>query len=287
MEHQEIKTLLPLAALDRLEPDETRALDEHLRAGCEECEAELRELREAAAALALSLEQSGYYEVSEELIWERLKARLRSAEGGSAGKEAGRARRGFGAWRAATAVMAAGIVAIAIYASQLRNRLYRANEENQHELAAMESRIAGLRTEVTKARAEVSSLRRVLGEHMRLEKVLSAPDLSLTRLQPLAPAAGAEAVVAVSAANKAAVLQAAGLPATPSGKTYELWWITKEHGPVAGGLFQAEDGQPVIVPVSMPPTGEHLLLSAVTLEPAGGVSKPTGAMYLKGVPGPA
>jgi len=27
------------------------------------------------------------------------------------------------------------------------------------------------------------------------------------------------------------------------------------------------------------------LLSAVTLEPAGGVSKPTGAMYLKGAPG--
>jgi hypothetical protein len=29
-----------------------------------------------------------------------------------------------------------------------------------------------------------------------------------------------------------------------------------------------------------------VLLSAVTLEPAGGVSKPTGAMYLKGAPGP-
>ncbi len=288
MDHQEIKNLLPLAALDRLEPGETLVLEEHLRAGCEECEAELRELREVAASLALSLDQGGSDEVSEELIWERLKARLRSAEGpGSAGKEATRARRGYGAWRAATAVMAAGVFAIAIYASQLRNRLYRANEENQHELAAMESRIVGLRTEVTRARAEVSSLQRVLGERMRLEKVLSAPDLRLTRLQPLAPAPGAGAVVAVSATSKAAVLQAAGLPATPSGKTYELWWITKEHGPVAAGLFQAEDGQPVSVPVSMPPTGEHLLLSAVTLEPAGGVSKPTGAMYLKGVPGPA
>jgi hypothetical protein len=38
--------------------------------------------------------------------------------------------------------------------------------------------------------------------------------------------------------------------------------------------------------VSLPPAGEHVLLSAVTLEPAGGVSKPTGAMYLKGAPGP-
>ncbi len=66
-----------------------------------------------------------------------------------------------------------------------------------------------------------------------------------------------------------------------------MWWITKEHGPVAAGLFQAEDGRPVVAPVSLPPPGEHVLLSAVTLEPAGGVSKPTGAMYLKGAPGPA
>ena len=80
------------------------------------------------------------------------------------------------------------------------------------------------------------------------------------------------------------MFQAAGLPATPAGKTYELWWITKEHGPVAAGLFQAEDGHPVVAPVSLPPAGEHVLLSAVTLEPAGGVSKPTGAMYLKGAP---
>ena len=43
MDHQAIKDLLPFAALDRLEPDEARALQEHLRTGCDECEAELRE----------------------------------------------------------------------------------------------------------------------------------------------------------------------------------------------------------------------------------------------------
>ncbi|MFZ1119821.1 MAG: anti-sigma factor, partial [Candidatus Binataceae bacterium] len=192
-----------------------------------------------------------------------------------------------GAWRAATAVMAAGIVGMAIYAGQIRDRLRRANENHQQEIAAMDSRIASMRAELTRARVEVGTLQRVLGDRIRLEKVLSAPDLRLTRLAPLAPAPGAGAIVAVSATNKAAVFQAAGLPATPPGKTYELWWITKEHGPVAAGLFQAEDGRPVVAPVSLPPPGEHVLLSAVTLEPAGGVSKPTGAMYLKGAPGPA
>ncbi len=290
MDHQAIKDLLPLAALDRLEPDEARALEEHLRAGCDECEAELRELREVAASLALSLEPEG----SEERIWERLDLRLHAAAAEPsrpAARETDGARRPargrVGVWRAATAVMAAGIIGIAIYAGGISNQLRRANEKHQQELAAMDSRLDGLRAELTRARDEVGALQQVLGTRIRLEKVLSAPDLRLTRLKPLAPAPGAGAIVAVSATNKAAVFQAIGLPATPAGKTYELWWITKEHGPVAAGLFQAEDGRPVVAPVSLPPPGEHVLLSAVTLEPAGGVSKPTGAMYLKGAPGPA
>ena len=138
--------------------------------------------------------------------------------------------------------MAAGIVGLAIYAGQLNDRLRRANEENQQRLAAMDSRVEGLHAELVRARDEVGTLQRVLGDRLRLDNVLSAPDLRLVRLAPLAPAPGAGAIVAVSRANKAAVFQAAGLPATPAGKTYELWWITKEHGPVAAGLFQAENG---------------------------------------------
>jgi anti-sigma-K factor RskA len=305
MDHQAIKELLPLAALDRLEPDEARALEEHLRTGCDECEAELRELREVAATLALELGEKTSEESSaegaEERIWERLEIRLHGAVEQPirpASKAAASARRPAGghpgAWRAATAVMAAGIVGIALYAGELSDRLHRANDrlvrenqEHRQQVASMDSQLTGLRDELTKTRSEVGALQHVLGDRLRLENVLSAPDLRLTRLQPLAPAPGARAIVAVSAANKAAVFQAAGLPTTPPGKTYELWWITKEHGPIAAGLFQAQDGHPVVAPVSPPPAGEHVLLSAVTLEPAGGVSKPTGAMYLKGAPSPA
>ena len=151
--------------------------------------------------------------------------------------------------------MAAGIVGIAIYAGQMSDRMRRANEENQEQLRAMNSRVAGLSAEIRRAHVEVGALQRVLADRLRLEKVLSAPDLRLTRLAPLAPAPRANAIVAVSATNKAAVFQAVGLPATPAGKTYELWWITKEHGPVAAGLFQAEDGHPVVAPVALPPAG--------------------------------
>ncbi len=39
---------------------------------------------------------------------------------------------------------------------------------------------------------------------------------------------------------------------------------------------------PVIAAASPPPAGQRVMLAAVTLEPSGGVAKPTGAMYLKG-----
>src|SRR5207245_9317993 len=113
-----------------------------------------------------------------------------SQPGRPGAKEADSARRPargrVGAWRAATAVMAAGIVGIAIYAGQVSDRLRRANEDHQQQLAAMNSRLAGLRAELERTRVEVGTLQRVLGDRIRLEKVLSAPDLRLTRLAPLA-----------------------------------------------------------------------------------------------------
>lgn len=297
MDHKAIKDLLPLAALDQLEPDEVRALQEHLRDGCEECEAELRALRETAAALALNLEESAATPAAdfEERVWAQLQARMQQStpspswSGTRARPPAPRShlRSNVGAWRVAAAVFAAGVLVIATYAGQLSYRLQRANADRRREVAAINSRLSDLRVQLERAHDEVGALQRVLDERVRLERVLSAPDLRLTRLEPLAPAPGASALVAVSAVHNTAVLQASGLPATPAGKAYELWWITKEHGPIAAGLFAAAQGRPVITPVAMPPKDEHVLLGAVTLEPASGVRKPTGAMYLKGAPGPA
>ncbi|MGH7934569.1 MAG: anti-sigma factor domain-containing protein [Candidatus Binataceae bacterium] len=285
MDHQEIKDLLALAALDRLEPEEARALEEHLRAGCDECEAELREFREAAAAIPLGLDPAG----TEERIWQRLDARLHSAGAASAGpsimgadSSQPPAARSVGWWRAATGVMAAAAIAIAIYAGLLGSQLRRTATDGQQRITSLDTQVGNLRAELDSARGQVSTLQHVLADRTRLEQVLMAPDLRLTRLEPLPAAPNARAIVAVSSVNRSAMVQAFGLPPTPPGKTYELWWITKESGPVAAGLFQVENGRNVVAPATPPPAGERVLLSAVTLEPAGGVSKPTGAMYLKG-----
>lgn len=285
MEHEEIKALLPLAAVDRLDAEEARALEEHL-AGCTECAAELREYREAAASLATILDPAG----TEERIWNRLEARMhpapqatRAATGDREAKVAARPAR---FWRPLAIAMAASAAAAAIYASVLTVRFGVLDRQDAKLLAAMSRQITQMQDELASAESEVATFHRVLDDRAKLQKILMQPDLHLTRLEPLpASPKGAGAIVAVSAANHAAMIQANGLPPTPDGKTYELWWITKESGPVAAGLFQVGANGSIAAPASLPPAGQHLLASAVTLEPAGGVSKPTGQMYLKGNPG--
>lgn len=290
MDHEEIKALLAIAALNWLEADEAGALEEHLRAGCDECESELREYREVAGALALSFEDAG----AEQRIWERLDTRLASTTGTvrpprvaarKAEKSAAPSAR-LKIWRVATGVAAAAAVAATIYAGVVTNRFRQVDAERQQMAEALNSQIGSLRLELTSARSQIDALKRVLAVRLRLQHVLMAPDLRLTRLEPLKTAPGAKAIVAVSMVNRSAMIEATGLPATPPGKTYELWWITKERGPIPAGLFRVEKTRgSVVASAAMPPAREHVILSAVTLEPAGGVKKPTGAMYLKGTPG--
>ena len=78
------------------------------------------------------------------------------------------------------------------------------------------------------------------------------------------------------------MLEVSGLPPTPDDKVYEVWWIGEKQGPMKAGLFEPLSHGATIVSLDLPPPGEVVLASAITLEPSSGVEKPTGAMYMKG-----
>jgi len=58
----------------------------------------------------------------------------------------------------------------------------RAESGLRQNLAQREMHIAGLSGELVRSRAEVKALQELLSERIRLERVLSVPDLRLTRL---------------------------------------------------------------------------------------------------------
>jgi anti-sigma-K factor RskA len=77
------------------------------------------------------------------------------------------------------------------------------------------------------------------------------------------------------------VFIADGLPATPPGKSYQLWAITGNK-PVSAGVFDVGPQGSAAFRVEAPPGVDGVDVFAVTLEPAGGVPQPTGEMYLAG-----
>jgi anti-sigma-K factor RskA len=289
MDHDEIKQLLPLAALGQIPPDEAQMLEEHLRE-CGECPSELQAYREVAAAIPLADEPDAPHD----RIWARLEARL-AAEGHQAASPAQRqtavtsrpsrrpaARSG---WRIATGLAAAAAIMLAIYAGRLATQFNQRDAADRVQINALQSAIGRLYSDLGQSRLRMAELQRALANREGLQRVLLAPDASLIRLAPLPAAPNANAIVAVSQSRRAAAIEARGLPPTPAAKIYELWWITKESGPIPAGLFTTSGTGAVTAKVAPPPAGQHVLLSAVTLEPLPGVPKPTGSMYLKGAPG--
>jgi anti-sigma-K factor RskA len=291
MDHDAIKELLPLAALDRLAPDEAAILEEHLRAGCDECAAELRSYREAAANIAFADEPG----VSNDRVWDRLASRLTKGPPGaiataprssaaSDDQPSVSLRPRASGWSIAAGFAIAAAVLLATYAGLLSNRLAQNDLTARRRIASLQQTVNHLRADLAEARTRMVVLEGRLRNRERLQRVLMTPDVNVTRLAPLAAAPNATAIVAVSPSRGSAVITISGLPPAPPGKTYELWWITRESGPVPAGLFTARDAAGDSASVALPPAGQHVLLSAVTLEPAPGMPKPTGTMYLKGTP---
>jgi anti-sigma-K factor RskA len=291
MDHDRLKELLPLEALGTLDGEDARAMAAHLAEGCDECEAELRSFREALAAMAIAAADDG----PSDRIWQRLDRRLQSTATDPAAhtvndRPAGRAtdrpaREGVSrAWRIVAVAASVASIALAVMIGNYATQIVAIREENSSRLAALEMQERALASQLEDRNRELATLRDQISVSGRLTQAVLAPDARIIRLGPLPPAPDASGIVAVAPARNQAVLQVAGLPQPPPGKEYELWWIGSKSGPVKAALFAPAAHGEATVASTLPPPGEQLLASAITLEPAGGVDKPTGAMYLKGAP---
>jgi anti-sigma-K factor RskA len=286
MDHAQIKELIPLKALSRLEGDEARAVDEHLAAGCDECERELASFNEALAAMAIAEDSGG--EDSSQRIWSRLQARL-TDDPRTSDRAARRvedravrqpARRSGLAMLGSAAV--AAVVAIAVSAVFYNSRVRTITTDTSDEITALTAKVILLQRNVDTTGDQLAALQAKVAQTTDLTLASVSPDARVVRLSGLAASPSASGTVAFSHAQGTAILEVSGLPPTPDDKEYEVWWIGEKQGPLKAGLFEPANQGATIVSLDLPPPGEVVLASAVTLEPLGGVDKPSGAMYLKG-----
>ena len=71
------------------------------------------------------------------------------------------------------------------------------------------------------------------------------------------------------------------LPAPPSDKDYQLWYVT-QNAKISAAIFRTDEQGRAVLKLSLPPDAlADLAATAVTLEPRGGSPQPTGKFYLK------
>jgi anti-sigma-K factor RskA len=280
MEHAEIKDLIPLKALSRLDTDEARAVDEHLAAGCDECERELASFNEALAAMAM-VEGGG--EGPSDQIWSRIQARLDASRPAQRTEDRSvrEPSRGRGFAMLASAAVAA-VVAIVVSYAFFNSRMRSDTSETSNEIAALTAKIIEFQRNLDTTGDQLAALEAKVAQTTDLTLASLGPDARVARLAGLPAAPSATGTVALNHSQGTAMLEVNGLPPNPDDKEYEVWWIGEKQGPLRAGLFEPSSQGATIVALDLPPQGEVVIASAITLEPRGGVEKPSGAMYLKG-----
>ena len=263
MDHGALAELAAGAALDDLEPTERAALDAHL-ASCTSCQALVAELDEVLADLALAAPELQPPASLRGDVLDSLRAAppsiVASSEGGHptlVGAQARSARRDRAAAIAALGLAAVlGVVAIGFAA-----------------------RTVQLTDEVAGVTAALAATERRTAEEIAAMRLVTDPAHVAAALhaEPVAPAASAVVLYRPGAAD--AYLLATGLPSTPDGQVYQLWWADGS-GVHALGTFSYDGDGPLVAPFGVDLADGTAAM--VTLEPAGGATGEPGPQVVFG-----
>jgi anti-sigma-K factor RskA len=244
-------------ALGALDGQELAEFEAHLASGCATCAERLRETREALVLMPRSLPQEAPPPALRARVLERIAAERTIVRAPVALRP--ERRRGRVLWWAGWAGLAAAAGLLVVVNTQLRT--------TREEIRALETRLSTLQTE--------------LAEREETLRFLSDPNVRYVSLAGLKPTPDASAWLLWNPEARKGLLLARGLPPAPPGRAYELWAIAGAE-PVPAGVFTVDAGGRGLLRLPPLPAGQTFDTFAVTLEPAGGVPKPTGPMHLAG-----
>jgi anti-sigma-K factor RskA len=259
MSHDVFDTLLPIYAVGALDGNDLAQLEAHLAGGCDRCEAALRESHEALAQLALA----GAGATSPAVPPEVKAALLRRIGEAPARRRAPERRR----WLPWVATAAAMVVSAMLTGGFVASRY--------------EARLGQMARETTRVREEVrrheETLLAQLELYRRVVELLGDPATRVVELRGSGPNAEASGRV-VWHERAGGLLIVTKLPPLPAGKAYEAWTLGGP-APRPAGVFTVDasgQGSRKLEPAEGGPAKAF----AVTIEPEGGVSEPTGPIVL-------
>jgi anti-sigma-K factor RskA len=154
-------------------------------------------------------------------------------------------------------------------------------ESLQVELAKRQQTLEAARREREHVERVAATLQTDLDERDDTLRLLSAPQVRQVHLTALSPSPGASARLLWNAQAQTGVFSTSGLPQIPRDRVYELWAIAGNE-PVPAGIFEVDSAGHAFFRLPPLPGSKRFDKFAVTIEPAGGLPKPTGPIHLLG-----
>lgn len=244
MVHEDYKEMIPARALSALDAAEAHALNEHLK-NCVECRKDLDDWQATAAALALGSDPAEPSPAVRDRILDEVRKDLAEPNVIPFRSTPRNLWSSFGSLGA----MAAAVLFTALIVGIIV--LWRQNNAMQNDLAQLRE----------------------------FAQLVTSPGARVSELKATVAGAGATATVAYDK-NGHAMLMASKLPNLPQGKAYQLWFIVGNKPPMPGKTFAPDNAGKGMLREEMPREALNSPVFAVTVEPAGGVSAPTGPIYL-------
>jgi len=265
MVHETCKEMLAIHALSALDKADRLELEAHVDS-CVVCRLEFLDWQATAAALAYVAEPVEPSIGLRERILERIREDervVRSREQSNVLNFSRPVAPAKSRWLA-LAALAASIIFIALAVGLVV--LWRQNRAARIEVA----RISG----------ELQLQEQKFASSNKIVQILNTPGAHTAELRGTKDAPNAHALLAVDRQSGRAVLLAQGLPPTPVGKGYQLWFISSGQAPAPGRVFTTDAAGAGLSEDQLPPNSTDSSVFAVTLEPRSGVPSPTGTMYL-------
>ncbi|HET7114555.1 MAG TPA: anti-sigma factor [Pyrinomonadaceae bacterium] len=255
MAHEDYKEMLPALALSALDEPEARALNQHL-AECDECRRELASWESTAAALALSASPVEPSPAVRERIMNVVRGEGQSSRVVPFPQDRRKMWTSFGSVGAIAAAVLFVVLILWIVVLWQQNRALRRDNE------------------------ELASTIHSMNRSNQFVDIVSTPGAKVTELQGSGPAVGATAQLAYDRSGRAMLL-ANGLPPTPAGKEYQLWFIVGKNPPIPGRTFATDYAGSGALRDDVPQQAMDSAVFAVTLEPIGGNLAPSSPIYLR------
>ena len=245
MVHEDYKEMIPARALSALDAAEERALNEHLE-NCDECRKEIEEWQATAATLAVVADPVEPSPRVRERILSEVRKELATPEVIPFRSTSRNIWRSFGSLGAMAAVVLLTALIVGLIVIWRENRV--------------------MKEELARTREFV--------------QLATTPGAKTNELKGVDLGAGATAKFAYDKTGHA-MLIADNLPGVPRGKAYQLWFIVGKNPPMPGKTFSPDSAGNGVLKDQMPKEALDSAIFAITLEPEGGVDKPTGQIYLR------